>query len=220
VLDGAVVLVTGATGNVGWGAAQAARDAGATLMLTTRSDAGADTLAASFPGAHVVLADVAGAAGCAAVAAAVDELGRLDHVVAPIGAWWQRGATLDQEPAELDELLATYVGAQLRLVQTTAPALRRAAGSYTIVTGAAGEFQIPDAGLLVVAVRGQYALSDVLRHELRGDTFRINEFRIDARVEPVERPGVIPSLRAGEAFVAVMTGSQRSELIRFPGTPS
>ena len=216
-LESKRVLVTGATGNVGWGVAKAATNAGALVMLTTRSERSAETLSTEFPAASIIVADVATTGGSAAISQAITTVGSLDHVVAPIGSWWQRGASLDQAPTELDSLLSTYVGAQLRLTQITAPFLRASGGSYTLVTGAGGEHIIPGSGLLVVAVRSQFALADVLMNELRQDSFRFNEFRIDARVEPDARSGVVPSLTAGEAFVAVMAGDQRSELIRFTG---
>lgn len=217
-LDNAVVLVTGSTGEVGWGVAHAAQAAGARLLLPTRSASSAEQLAVEFDDALVVTTDVGTEQGATDIAAAVAEAGRLDHVVAPLGAWWQKGGSLDQDPNELDELLHTYASAQLRLLHVTASHLRTTGGSYTIVSGAAGEALIPGAGLLVIAVRAQYALSEVLRDECARDSFRLNELRIATRIERAERPGVVPSLSAGAAFVDVMISNARSEVIRFDGT--
>lgn len=213
-LDGQTVLVTGATGHVGWGVATAAAAAGARLVLPSRSAAGADRLRADFAGATVVELDVGAPADADRLRDAIGD--RLDHVVAPMGAWWQGGDTLDQTRTELDDLIATYVSAQHQLITTTAEALGRTGGSYTLVTGAAGEHQLPGGGLLVVAVRAQYALADVLRYELADGPFRFNEFRIMTRIERDPRSGVVPSASAGEAFVNLMTSSTRSELVRFP----
>jgi NADP-dependent 3-hydroxy acid dehydrogenase YdfG len=215
-LADSVVLVTGATGQVGWGVAQAADEAGATLILTARSTQSEAALKSTFPSATILLADVGTATGIASVAHAVSEKDGLDHVVAPIGAWWQGGNTLDQEPDELDQPMNTFVGAQFRLLRAVAPFLQRSGGSYTLVTGAGGERYLPGSGLLLVALRGQFALAEVMRTELRDDRMRFNEFRIEGRVEREERDGVIPSLVAGRAFVDVMAGGRRSELIRFP----
>jgi NAD(P)-dependent dehydrogenase (short-subunit alcohol dehydrogenase family) len=195
-LAGKRVLVTGGTGNVGWGIAVAAQEAGAALVLTTRSSTGALSLQEEFPEATVVTADLGTAKGEADLTKALSSLGSLDHVAAPIGAWWQKGASLDQNPTELDELLVTYAGSQLRLLHATAPLLRSSKGSYTMVTGVGGENLIPGAGLLVVAVRSQFALADVLMNELRDDALRFNEVRIAGRIEKVARPGVIPSVEA------------------------
>lgn len=163
-----------------------------------------------------MITDLAATTGYAELATALDRARRLDHVVAPMGSWWQRGPSIDQDAEELDVLLATYASAQLRLLRASAPMLRDTGGSYTLVTGAAGEMVIPGAGLLVVAVRAQYALADILRDELVDDPIRFNEFRITARIERAPRPGVITSRDAGDAFVDLMAGVRRSELLRYP----
>lgn len=216
-LDGTTVLVTGATGQVGWGVAQAARAAGARLLLTASRPASATRLAREFPEATVVAVDLADHDAGDVVREAIEDGGNgLDHVVAPIGSWWQGGPTLAQPPGELADLLGTYAVAQHLLVQATAPALSRTGGSYTLLTGAAGQRPIPDAGLLVVAVRAQWALAEVLRAELADAPFRFNEVRIRTRIERDARPGVVPSRTAGEAFVELLTGDARSQLVHYP----
>lgn len=212
-----VVLVTGATGQVGWGIAHASTQSGARLILPTRSADGVDALRREFPDAMILQADLGTVDGLAVVTDAIDVAGGLDHVVAPIGAWWQKGDTLSQGSHELVSLLGVYVGAQFALAKVAAPHLRRSHGSYTMVTGAAGESVIPGAGLLVVAVRAQYALADVLAEEHREDDFRFNEVRINTRIERTERPGVTAAIKAGQAFVELMTGTRRSTRIRYPG---
>ncbi len=216
-LDTATVLVTGATGQVGWGVAHAAGDAGARLVLTTSRPSTAERLAEEFPRAAVVTVDLGAEDADDTVRAALEDAGgRLDHAFAPIGSWWQGGPTLEQPPGELATLVRTYAVAQHRLVRATAPFLGRTGGSYTLVTGAAGQRPIPGAGLLVVAVRAQWALAEVLRAELAEAPFRFNELRIQTRIEREERPGVVASRVAGEAFLEVMTGDARSALIRYP----
>ncbi|MBY5161009.1 SDR family NAD(P)-dependent oxidoreductase [Salsipaludibacter albus] len=217
-LDGTTVLVTGATGQVGWGVAHEAMAAGARLVLTASTTSSAQQLTAAFPDAEVVAVDLAADGADETVRAAVEHAGgRLDHVFAPIGAWWQQGPTLDQPPSELRELLGTYVVAQHRLVRATAPYLARTAGSYLLVTGAAGRRPIPDAGLLVIAVRAQWALAEVLRAELADAPFRFNEVRIRTRIERDARPGVVASRIAGEVFVGLLAGDARGELLHYPG---
>ncbi len=212
------ILVTGATGEVGWGVAHAAIHAGAHVILPTRTSAGLAALEAEFDGprAHPVLADVGLEDGRQAALVVAERLGGLDHVIAPIGAWWQKGPSLEQPAAELDELLRTYVRIQFELVRAVAPALAASAGSYALVTGAAGEHVIRDAGLLVVAVRGQYALSEVLRAELQQADFRLNELRIATRIEREPRAGVVPSRKAGRDLLELATSGTRSAVLRYP----
>lgn len=210
-MRGKTVLVTGATGQVGWGVARAAVRAGARVVLPVR--AGARALGPSLEGPTVVVVECDLTDETSVTR--LRDVGVVDHVAAPLGAWWQKGPSLAQPPRELRDLLAVYVEAQWLLMKTLAPALRQSGGSYTIITGAAGEGMVPDGGLLVTAVRSQYALSKVLRHELAGEPFRVNEVRIACRIERDARPGVVPAEDAGADFVAVMAGAHRGEVLRY-----
>jgi NAD(P)-dependent dehydrogenase (short-subunit alcohol dehydrogenase family) len=213
------VVITGGSGEVGWGIAHAAREAGATLVLPVRREEARAALETEFGTARTWVA-VTDFGDDQALGRLRDEatrrFGAIDHVVAPLGAWWQKGPSLGQPTSELRALLDAYVDAQFRLLSTMAPSLRTSAGSYTFVTGAAGDApSIPGAGLLVAAVKAQLGLSQVLRHELMAEPFRVNEVRIGARIERTPRAGVVPSQLAGRAFVDVMTGEARGALFRY-----
>lgn len=220
-LSGSSIVVTGATGQVGWGIARAALEAGASVVLPVRDLAGARaSLGPELAGSNVLVSEVDFSDASSVTAlreAAVARFGKIDHVAAPLGGWWQKGGSLEQAPGELRDLMGVYVEAPLLLLRTFASALRERRGSFMMVTGAAGEGTIPGAGLLVVAVRAQYALSRVLRQELAGDSFRVNEVRIACRVEREARPGVVPSRVAGAAFVEVLGGDARSQVLRYSG---
>ncbi len=210
------MLITGATGEVGWGVAHQAAAAGARVFLPTRSAARAASLRREFEDTGVVVAtDVSTPHGVDRLFAEIDDHGALDHVVAPIGAYWNGGLSLLQDPAELAELLDTYAVTQLRLAGAAVPRLEHTGGSYTLVSGAAGEHIVDGTGLLTMAVRAQYAVAAVLIHELRNSPMRFNEVRIAARIERAGRPGVVESQRAGAFFVDVMTARTRGEVIRF-----
>lgn len=214
-LTGKVVLVTGSTGNVGWGVAELASREGAKVVLPVRGAPPADS-----PGRmHAQVERFSEAELVALRDEALDRFGAIDHVVAPLGGWWQKGPSLAQPSEELRALLEVYVESQLTLAKVMAPALRKASGSYTLVTGAAGERVIPNAGLLVIAVSAQYALSRALRSELSDDRLRFNELRIACRVEREPRPGVVPSIVAAEAFLQLMTSDTKSAVVRYQGSP-
>ena len=140
-LAGKIVVVTGATGQVGWGIAHAALDTGATVVLPVRSEAARKKAEREFGKARtsIVTANFADESSLASMRdAALERFGAIDHVFAPLGSWWQQGASLDQPAAELRDLLSAYVEAPWLLVKTFAPALRVSRGSYTFITGAAG----------------------------------------------------------------------------------
>jgi hypothetical protein len=86
------------------------------------------------------------------------------------------------------------------------------------MTGVAGEASnMPGAGLLIVAVSAQLALSRMLRVELAHEPFRLNEVRIATRVERAPRPGVVPAREAGTTFLEVLGGEARGALFRYDG---
>lgn len=215
------MVVTGATGTVGWGIAHAALEAGARLVLPVRSASARGELEREFGSAldrvAVVLTDFGDEARMAGVRDdAVRRFGAIDHVIAPLGAWWQKGASLDQPAAELRALLGVYVEAQWLLVATFAPALRVSRGSYTFVTGALGEADYrPGLGLLVVAVKAQLGLCGVLRRELKDEPFRINEVRVNRRIEREPRPGVVASRALGAAMLEAAQSPLTGRLFRY-----
>ncbi|MGF1466845.1 MAG: SDR family oxidoreductase [Sandaracinaceae bacterium] len=214
------LLITGASGIVGWGLAHAAIAAGARLVLPSRSAQGVEALQREFGGTAVLATryDVTSSANLERLRETVlSTFGRLDHVIAPMGGWWQKGPTLTQDVGELSALLSTYVEAQLRLLQAMAEPLRAAGGSYTLVSGAAGERHVRRAGLLVVAVRAQYALSSVLRRELDEDTLRFNEVRVACRIERETRAGAVPAKLAGAHLLEALRAGYRGCLLRYDG---
>jgi NAD(P)-dependent dehydrogenase (short-subunit alcohol dehydrogenase family) len=214
-LEGSTVLVTGASGEVGWGIAHQAIADGAHAILPTRSEQSSETLRAEFgDNATIVVTDISTQGGIDDLLSVVDARGPLHHVVAPIGSYWNKGLTLERSPDELSELLDTYAVTQLRLAQATIPRLEPTGGSYTLITGAAGEHTVDGTGLLTVAVTAQFGLARVLIHELRDSPARFNEVRIAARIERSPRPGVIDSRTAGGFFTTILTGAQRNQTIR------
>lgn len=218
-LEGRTVLVTDPQDVIGWGAAVASRDAGARLILPSPTDDGVDRLDAEFgDDARIVRTDVGAENGLGEVLRAIAADGGLDHVVVPMGSWWPVGAAdVDPSSDELQALLGGYTTRQMRMVEDAAPMLRSSGGSYTLVTGAAGEApHIHGAGLLVAAVKAQLALAERLKAEHEDDGFRFNEFRIAVRVEREPRPGVVPAAEVGRVLVGILAGDARSQTIRYP----
>lgn len=220
-LEGSTVLVFGVTGNVGWGAAKAFLAAGAKVVAPTRSAARAAQLAEEFAGQAFLplAADISTEAGAAALRdQLLEHHDALDHLVAAIGPWWQKGPVIEQSLGELRAVMATYLESQFLVAKAFVPVLRNRPGaSYTVVTGAAGEMPVPDAGFVVTAAAGLFGLSIMLRAEHQDDPFRLNEFRINCRIEREPRPGVVPSEVAGRAFVDLALSDTHGKVVRYEG---
>ncbi|KPG75041.1 SDR family NAD(P)-dependent oxidoreductase [Frigoribacterium sp. RIT-PI-h] len=132
-LDGAVVLVAGASGGPGVRVAAMLEDAGAVVVRAARRP---DSL--SGPGAY--LADLrAPSGGAALVRSALDEHGRLDGVVVAAGVV-AFGAAKDLDDDTLDELVATNAPGPIRLLRGAhpAPAPSAAAGRKPFVVTISG----------------------------------------------------------------------------------
>lgn len=205
-----VVLVSGVTGNVGWGAAWAFLEAGATVIAPTRSAARGEALTADFPGQHlhVAVTDLSAPGNAEALRDRIyARFGRLDHAVVCIGPWWQKGPIVAQSLDELQQVMRVYVESQFLVARAFLPFMGRG-NSYTIVTGAAGEASLPNTGLLVTAVQGLYGLSRMLRVEHQSTGVRVNELRIHLRIARAPRLGVLPARQAGPIFVNIARSAE------------
>ncbi|MFP7760923.1 SDR family NAD(P)-dependent oxidoreductase [Marisediminicola sp. LYQ134] len=119
-LDGAVILVTGATGGLGSRVSTRLTDAGATVVRAARRPA-------SLTGDDAMTADLrAPGAPAALVAATLERHGRLDGLVVAAGVV-AFGPAADLEDATIDELFETNALGPMRLIRDAMPALAASA---------------------------------------------------------------------------------------------
>ncbi len=182
LLDGRVVLVTGAAAGVGRGVALAAAAAGAVVGLGVRrpetGEAVAEEIAAlGGPPAIVLRGDVTDPA---LVRASVEELaaahGRLDAVV--------HNATSNRssEPVELetadldlwDEHASVALTASYRLAVAAHPHLKASRGSYVIMVSPAGIDASGPLGFYSTVKAGQRGFVKALAREWGPDGIRVN----------------------------------------------
>jgi NAD(P)-dependent dehydrogenase (short-subunit alcohol dehydrogenase family) len=152
-LTGHRVLVPGGTGAVGEGVVRAFLEAGAEVIVPTRSEERSAEFRAVLGQAanehlHLVVHDYTSFVGAQdLVEQVVHFRGGLDSVVAPIGGWWQ-GRTL----AEITE--QDWQSAFTGLATTHIAVLRAAlphlsdAGAYTVVVGDSATWPVPGSGLV------------------------------------------------------------------------
>ncbi len=220
-LDGRRVLVFGASGNVGYGAAQAFLAAGAQVIAPTRSPASAEALRAHFDGAiEPVIGDISDPNGAASLADAVAERGPIHHAFVSLGPWWQEGPLVRQTPDEWLRVRRMMLDGHVHAAMLFIPMLASAGGgSYTVVTGMGAHHYVPGTSLLFAAVGGVLSLSKVLRSEHADDDVRVNELLISARVERTARPGVVEAVRLGEFAASIARDEAlRGEVLTFDGS--
>jgi 3-oxoacyl-[acyl-carrier protein] reductase len=219
-IEGKTAVVFGTTGNVGWGVARALLGRGVKVVAPIRSPGAASDLAASLGGArglHPLVGDLSSLEGARDLAARTARAhGPVDHVVASMGPWWQKGRTIDQPEAEYRAVMQASLDCHVFAAQAFLPSLvGREGATYTIITGAGAQMSIPGTGLLVVAVSGLLGLSRMLRAEHAGDAVRVNEVMIMVRVERAPRQGVVPAEDFGEAMGRLLQSGVRGQQLEF-----
>lgn len=169
--QGRRVLVPGGTGGVGEGVVRAYLEAGADVVVPTRSDArGAELRAALGPiGSsallHLPTHDYTSFAGAEALGDEMTaRLGGIDDVVAPVGGWWQGGplSTIGEDDwsAAFTDLATTHMA----LARAIVPRLS-GAGGYIVIVGQSAEYPVPGSGLVSMQQAAALMMQRVLAAE-------------------------------------------------------
>jgi NAD(P)-dependent dehydrogenase (short-subunit alcohol dehydrogenase family) len=164
-------LVTGAGSGIGRELALLLQERGDQLVLPVRSTERGEELAPVFPGADLVVADLADPASVPDVVAAAGE--RLD------GAVHAAGVVTLGPVAELDEdawrsQLDVNLVAPALLTRGLLPALRAAGGTVVMVNSGAGQTAHPGWAAYAASKHGLKALADSLRGEEAAHGVRVS----------------------------------------------
>ncbi|MEO3812267.1 SDR family NAD(P)-dependent oxidoreductase [Sphaerisporangium sp. B11E5] len=169
-LDGARVLVTGASSGIGAATARAMAARGAKVTLTGR-DAGRLAAVAAETGGRAVACDLladreAGRDG--GVAGLVAAAGPVDVLVANAGAGWA-GPFTGMPPAELERLVRLDLVVPMVLTRLLLPGMIESGrGHVVLVSSIAGAVGVRDEAVYSAAKAGLTVFAEALRHELRG----------------------------------------------------
>jgi short-subunit dehydrogenase len=162
-------LLTGAGSGIGAALAGALHARGDTLVLVARSPERADQLAARWPGARTLVADLA-------VPGSLEGLElpeSLDSVVHAAGAV-DLGTVEELTAEKWREQLAVNLLAPAELTRLALPALRSARGTVVFVNSGAGLHANPEWAAYAASKHGLRALADALRAEELGTGVRVS----------------------------------------------
>jgi short-subunit dehydrogenase len=164
---GTRVLVTGASRGIGQATARAFAARGCTLGLVARTRGPLEELAAALPGSgHAVLpADVAEAAS---IAAAVEEFGAVNVLVANAGLTHYM-PFVELPPDRAEQMNSVNWVGTLNTVRAGLPGmLERRRGHVVIMSSGGGVRGFPGAAVYNGTKAAQRGFAEALRHELHG----------------------------------------------------
>lgn len=137
------VWLVGASSGIGLATAQALHQAGATVIVSARSQSALDEFARQHPGSIAVALDVTDRAAVTAAAQRVFEQGRLDTVLYCAGYYKEQRAT----EFDLDDMLrhqqVNYVGALHVLAAVLPQILGQGTGHVSLISSVAGYRGLP-----------------------------------------------------------------------------
>ena len=165
-------LVTGASAGIGAAVAQALAARGDELVLLARSDSRARDLAAAYPRAKTVIADLADPTGLAGALAGQELPERLDSLVHSAGVV-DLGAVADLSGEAWRETLDVNLLAPAELTRLCLPALRAARGHVVFVNSGSGLRANPHWSAYAASKHGLRALADSLRAEEQESGVRV-----------------------------------------------
>lgn len=165
-LNGAVVLLTGASSGIGAASATRLARLGARLVLSGRDRERLDTLASRLD-AHAVPAELTDPGAAERLVEQANEPhGRIDVLISNAGAGWA-GEFAKMPPEEIDRVVALNLLAPARLARAVLPGmLARGCGHLTFVSSIAGYVGVREEAAYAAAKAGLNTLAESLRLEV------------------------------------------------------
>ena len=223
--DSQVWFVTGASSGFGRAIAEAAVEAGDTVVAAVRRPEALDDLVKAYPDlVEPIALDVTDpAAGAAAIDAAVAKYGRIDVLVNNAGRT-QVGAIEETTDDELRNLFDLHLFGPFALTRAVLPHMReRGSGAIVMMSSVGGQVVMPGFGVYCATKFGLEAVADALASEVKPfgikvmavepGAFRTNLFGPGAAVMSEENPAYAETSGATRRFVEGGDGTQ-------PGDPA
>ena len=179
-LSGRVAVVTGASRGIGRAIAEAYAAAGASVVLTSRTQADLDAVAEAIESDGGTALPIAAHTGDAdairsLVETTVDELGGIDILVNNAATNPHFGPVLSAEESHWAKTFDVNVTGYWRMIRACAPHMKARGGGKVInVASVAGEQPQAGMGVYCVTKAGVLMLTDVLAAELGPDNIQVN----------------------------------------------
>lgn len=205
-LDGKIALVTGASRGIGYAIAKALAREGAHVIAVARTTGGLeeldDDIQAAGGSATLSPMDLKKGDDIDRLGGAIAERwGRLDILVGNAGILGDLSPLAHIPPKTWDEVMATNLTANWRLIRSFDPLLRAAeAGRALFLTSTVGAAPRPYWGTYAISKAGLEAMVKIYAAELDGSAVTVNllnpgatRTRMRARAMPGEKPETVPT---------------------------
>lgn len=220
---GTIVLVAGGAGEVGAGIVRAFLDAGARVIVPSRSQDHLDDLHDHLESTGATSDQLTSLVGNIGRVGGAEELrddvlerfGRVDTVVASLGGPQPIERLIDVPLEMWDRVIDNFMTAHFVAARTFLPVLaERDDSAYTLINGLSGptgEVAAPEAGLMAVASAGEHMLMRALAEnaEEYGEPVRINELvpltPVVTRSKTDTDPEWMPAEEFGSVAVSLAT---------------
>lgn len=184
-LDGKTVLVLGGAGEVGEGIVRGLLEAGARVVVPSRSDErlrGLRQRLGSPANLLPVLGDVGRPQGLAALVQRLEqECPPLDAAIASLGGWWQGPRLVELSVEMWEQILRGSLTAHFLAARAFLPIVSRRKGTYIFINGDASQVPVPGSAPISVAAAAQLMLARTFAAEDDGSA-RVLSLVLSTRV--------------------------------------
>lgn len=181
------MYVAGGAGIVGSGIVRNLIENGARVWVTSRNEANLNQLKAVIPDSlksnlNLHKANVSNPSECEQVKnEIIKKENKIDHVIASIGSFWNKGTLSTQNADELRKILDEHAVSHFTVYKTFSNYLSKQSNktTYTFITGGLGEIcALPQVSLLTVGQSTVYGLYQAAIAEHKANkNFSLNEIR-------------------------------------------
>ena len=194
-LSGKTALIAGGTGGVGEGIVRAFLNAGATVIVPSRTQDRLQQLKEQLEVAVAeqlvpIVGDFSSIESAEALRQQIgDQVGQLDAIVASLSGRWNKDIPLANTSLEdWRRMIDSNLTAHFIAAKTFLPILKRGS-SYTLIGGGAALKASQNYGLVCIPAAAEVMLTQVLIEEMKGSGVRINELILNSYIVTRDRDG-------------------------------
>jgi NAD(P)-dependent dehydrogenase (short-subunit alcohol dehydrogenase family) len=216
-LPGRRILIPGGTGAVGEGIVRQYLNAGADVVVPSRSSARAEEFRLQLGQSasdrlHLVVHDYTTFAGAEDLAEQMERrLGGIDDVVAPIGGWWAGKSLWEINETDWRDAFVGLASAHMAVLRAVLPRMEQD-GAYSVVLGQSASFPVPGSGLVSMEQAAVLMMQQVLEAELQGRqrVFALVLGPVNTRLVTHADPSWVSAAQVGAVAVAASTATGMS----------